>query len=460
MGQSILIVEDELLVANNLRTVLQKNGYDVTGVAPSVEGARQLLKQDRPTLVLLDIYLKGDGSGIDLAVELNEKNIPFVYISANSSQEVLEAAKATGPYGFIVKPFRENDLLVSLEIAFYRHEYQQQTKPVPFETAPAVRTAVTAIPDFIGESAAIRRVFEMVGRVAPANTSVLILGESGTGKEKIAAQIHRLSLRRNKPFVVVNCAALPMHLIESELFGHEKGAFTGAFEKKIGKFERAEGGTLFLDEIGEMPPDLQVKLLRVLQEKEIERIGGNGSFRINVRIIAATNRNLEKEIAEGRFRLDLYYRLYLFPIFLPPLRERKEDIPLLAEYFLKQYASMAGKDIRGWSPSALEKLSGYAWPGNVRELQGLVERNVLLNSGKVINDIELPRKIDQSPEVVVPAPSLKTMEEMERDHILEVLKFCNYRVSGPGGAAQVLNIPPTTLSYKMKKLGIVKTHTL
>ncbi len=457
MSHSILIVEDEIIVAENLKAVLEKNGYTVTGITSSIDGARDLLKQIRPSLVLLDIYLKGEGSGIDLAVELNEQNIPFVYVSANSSQEVLEAAKATGPYGFVIKPFRENDLLVALEIAFYRHAWQEQTNPISYETKQKNKSS---LPDFIGESLPMQRVLKMAEQVAPTDTSVLILGESGTGKEQIASHIQQLSSRRTRPFVVVNCAALPEHLMESELFGHEKGAFTDAFEKKIGKFERAEGGTLFLDEIGEMPTDMQAKLLRVLQEKEIERIGGNSTFRINVRIIAATNRNLEKEIAEGRFRLDLYYRLYLFPILLPPLRERKEDIPLLANHFLKTYAKAAKRDILGLSPAAMEKLIGYSWPGNIRELQGLIERSVLLTHGKFITDIEIPKKIKEPGAIATQQRPLKTMEEVERDHILEVLTFCNYRVSGPGGAAQILNIPPSTLSHKMKKLGIIKTHTL
>lgn len=457
MKPSILIVEDELLVAEDLKAVLEKNDYAVGGITPSADGARALIQKQRPDLVLLDIYLKGQGSGIDLAIALNEMNIPFIYISANSSQDVLEDAKATGPYGFIVKPFRESDLLVSLEIAFYRHEWQKQTRAVPNRSAPKEKKI---IPNFIGESQPMQRVLEMVERVAPASTSVLILGESGTGKEQIAAHIHRLSPNVGRPFVAVNCAALPEHLIESELFGHEKGAFTGAYEKKIGKFERAEGGTLFLDEIGEMPLDLQVKLLRVLQEKEIERIGGNGSVRINVRIIAATNRHLEKEVAEGRFRLDLYYRLYLFPIVLPPLRERKEDIPLLADHFLKVYAAASQRDIREFSPAVMEQMVAYDWPGNVREMQGLIQRHILLTNGKMINEIEFPKRIEPDVVAVSRRGLPKTMEEVERDHILEVLSYCNYRVSGPGGAAQLLNIPASTLSYKMKKLGIIKTHTL
>lgn len=479
MEEKIMIVEDELIVAGDIRLTLERAGYKISGVARSVHRALEMIATERPDLVLLDIYLKGDQTGIDLAVELNKANIPFVYLSANCNRQVLEAAKVTQPYGFIVKPFREKDLLVTLDIARYRYEHNRQLNVQPYNDQQAVhprlpafepdnevevaRDAKPAIPNFegiIGQSGPMLRVFELIRQVAPLDTSVLILGETGTGKEGVANCIHMLSPRKSKPFVKVNCAALPVHLIESELFGHEKGAFTGALEKRIGKFERADGGTIFLDEIGDMPADLQVKLLRVLQEKEIERIGGNGPLKVNVRIIAATNRNLEKEIAEGRFRLDLYYRLHVFPIMLSALRERREDIPLLVSHFIRLYAAATGKQVEEASPAVLKQLMDYNWPGNVRELQNIIERSVLLARERVIKDVSLPISSKKETIVVTNETDIKTIVELEREHILSVLKKCNHKISGPGGAAELLNLPPSTLASKMKKLGIVKRHTL
>jgi transcriptional regulator with GAF, ATPase, and Fis domain len=300
-------------------------------------------------------------------------------------------------------------------------------------------------------------VLEHLMIVAPLETSVLILGESGTGKERIADCIHLHSPRRNRPLIKVNCAALPASLIESELFGHERGAFTGATERRQGKFEQAEGGTLFLDEIGELPFDLQVKLLRVLQEREIERIGGSATIKINVRIIAATNRNLEKEVAEGRFRIDLYYRLNVFPLVLPPLRERRDDIPVLANHFAEVFSRKTGKRIAGFSEKVLEDMMNYSWPGNIRELEHLIERSVLLAKGAMITELPLPKVVREViPSLADPKERVKSIDEIERDHILAVLKKCNGKISGSGGAAELLNLNVSTLNSKIKKLGIEK----
>jgi len=313
--------------------------------------------------------------------------------------------------------------------------------------------------DIIGESFSIKKTFKLVSQVAASDSTVLILGETGTGKELIARAIHNDSPRRSKLMVKVNCAALPPNLIESELFGHERGSFTGATEQRIGKFELANQSTLFLDEIGEMPLELQVKLLRALQEKEIERVGGRKTIKIDVRIVAATNRDLEKEVAEGRFRSDLYYRLNIFPISLPPLRDRKEDIPLLAAYFIRRFAKKAGRQITTFSNRALQDMIKYHWPGNIRELEHLIERSVLLTTGNTIKYIHLPsdKPISQikDPENI----ALKTIDENERDHILQILKFCGGKLSGDGGAAQILGVPPGTLYSKMKRLGIQREHT-
>jgi len=619
MKEKILIVEDQFVEADYLRMMLAKVGYQVTGIAHSVPQARELIDKNRPDLVLLDIFVKGKLTGIDLAKQLAEENIAFVYLSASSNEQVLNEAKATQPYGFLVKPFREKDLLIMLEIARYRHEhsiesrlrnenilneklsvingsseswekkllllsktlqpfvsfdyitagfnstdyasnstsflrigfdeYQQigiqqletitrlkpeeivamfnssqfyellsdtfdmrsctslrlqlsngqpytisfysrqentyvnelnellehvkqivtsiienifineQIRKVSERTPTPVSDSLTKESGFtgiVGTSPALLNVFDMVTQVAPSDTSVLVLGESGTGKERIADCIHNLSPRKNKPFVKVNCAALPSTLIESELFGHEKGSFTGATDKRIGKFEKADKGTIFLDEIGEMPLDLQVKLLRVLQEKYIERIGARDITKVDVRIIAATNRNLEKEVAEGRFRLDLYYRLNVFPVELPALRERTEDIPLLANHFINIYNQKAGKRITGLSDRTERKLMAYHWPGNIRELENIIERSVLLAKGSVIEEVSLPVLLQNPNSVQTNDFRLKTSHENERDHIINVLKKCNGKIWGAGGAADVLNLPPTTLKSKMKKLGIEK----
>jgi DNA-binding NtrC family response regulator len=640
MKDNILIVEDEFIVANDLRIMLQKAGYKVCGIAPSVAKAVDLIKAKSPDWVLLDIFLQGSKTGIDLADQLSEMGIPFIYISANTNQAILEAAKATEPYGFLVKPFREKDLLVMLDIALYRHEQsrkfnqpkeaslQQQVEQIaakadtrdeklkqvatalqgiiPFDCLQISKNEASAeteqvyllkntlnifqvsglndlleltgvsqrdyrswksspadarnqfynnfefrrlkmdslwlktlsdyykyqsalsydvvLPDgyvykltffstgldsynklqldllqknvaalnqlvtgimlkkdaeikqvratrifsapvatpvasqsfngIIGESPLLKAVFNKINIVAPDETSVLIMGESGTGKERIAQTIHKLSPRKNKPLVTVNCAALPINLIESELFGHERGAFTGATEKRTGKFEQADGGTIFLDEIGELPLEAQVKLLRVLQEKEIERLGGNYTKKVNVRIIAATNRNLEKEVAEGRFRLDLYYRLNVFPIDLPSLRQRKEDIPLLANYFSDRFIKKSNKDVKGISDEAMQTLMSYDWPGNIRELEHMIERSLLMTTGDVIETIEIPKVPSLSTGQAKEGYKVRTMEEMEREHILEILKLCKGKIYGDGGAAEMLNIPSTTLNSKIKKLGI------
>jgi DNA-binding NtrC family response regulator len=478
MAGKILIVEDELVVAEEIRLTIERAGYEFCGIAPSVNRALELVKQQKPCLVLVDIYLKGNLSGLDLAFELNEKDIPFLYLSANYDLEIMAVAKRTQPYGFVVKPIREKDLLIALDIAHYRWEQKSQLKLQSTKTS--IGKKINHHPEknylfearkktlaqkgkvfegIVGTTPRMQQIFDSIEQVAPFDTSVLILGESGTGKEGIANAIHNLSLRRDKEFVKVNCSSLPHNLIESELFGHEKGAFTGAIEKRIGKFEKANGGTIFLDEIGDMPADMQVKMLRVLQEKEFERIGSNTTLKIDVRIIAATNRDLEKEVEEGRFRLDLFYRLNILPIYLPPLRERKEDIPLLTAHFIKIFSEKTRKSISGIGDSQMKKLLDYAWPGNIRELQNLLERTILLTKQNFIDEIWLPEEKRKN-NLKEPFSKLKTIDEMQRDHILSVLKHCNERISGAGGAAEVLKLPPSTLTARMKKLGIQRKHII
>jgi transcriptional regulator with GAF, ATPase, and Fis domain len=661
----ILIVEDEYIIANDLSIILQDAGYPVIGIANSVAKALALMAQQEPDMVLLDIYLKGKETGIDLAKQLEEINIPFIYISANDNQSVLEAVKATQPSGYIVKPFREKDVLTALEIGRYRHSHSvelklreekalqiaitnalsdtgdwenrlltitqllQQTIPFDFLTIrhqrlgtthsynyyrvgfeeyqllslQAIQQMTNAKVDFqllppgkefvngpvryhqeglgilcqqdlfiqllvktfrfesalmmpfslvngeqfiigflsrnsepylarhqallerleqpilltlervmayeeiarlsnklkqensylqeevktlvnfeeiIGKSESLLHVFNLVTQVAPTDTTVLVMGESGTGKELIARAIHNQSSRKEKILVKVNCATLPANLIESELFGHEKGSFTGAFEKRIGKFELAQGGTIFLDEIGELPLELQAKLLRVLQEKEIERIGGKAPIKTDVRVIAATNRNLEVEVTEGRFRMDLFFRLATFPITLPPLRERPGDIVLLAHYFARKLAQKQRKSFLGFSDIALSELTSYAWPGNIRELENVIEQAIILNNGQT--PLILGRPLEKrlfapnpplsqpksnwvSEKLTVSLPrDLSEMKQMqqatEREYILAILNQTNGRIRGSGGAAELLNLKPTTLEYRMEKMGIRKILTV
>lgn len=634
MKESILIVEDEFIVANDLSLILRKAGYHVCGIAASVPEAKILVVKNNPTWVLLDIFLQDGSKGTDLADYLTARKIGFLYISANTNQKILEIAKATQPYGFLVKPFREKDLLIMLEIASEKHrqnmEFEQQRTlmlkkqismvlesamgeadklsripgvfhtSIPFdymkltvvnrnspngnefsfvrtgferykayqnmelpesmdllrkdmalykpnipeyikrlfyngmdfrqqvfdsewervlsryfelesklvfpltlpdgtrallsfysiksdgysslhlglleqaeeliqrligqatqkevsETAhvPAVINTKTAFTfdDMVGRSPALLKVLDNISLVSQSNLTVLITGESGTGKEKVAQNIHKLSPRKSKPFITVNCAALPHELIESELFGHAKGAYTGAIEKRVGKFEMANGGTIFLDEIGEMPLHAQVKLLRVLQEKEIDTLGGKQAIKIDVRIVAATNRNLEKEVAEGRFRLDLYYRLNVYPIEVPTLRARKEDIPLLANYFIALYAKDTGRQIDGFSQFALSQLMNYDWPGNIRELGHIIQRGMIQATGTLINELSMPgteaKNVNESEKAAG-----ETLENVEMQYILGILKRCKGKVCGPGGAAEVLGLPPSTLNSKMKRLGI------
>ncbi len=648
MNNKVLIVEDEFIVANDLRLTLKQAGYDVTGIAISAEEADEYIKKSKPDLVLLDIRLEGKQSGIDLARKLKEENIAFIFLSANSDQKILEQAKQTDPYGFLVKPFREKDLLIALEIASYRHKNSLESrllqedllnkkinaiaveilKPeeyllsiarilqpyIPFDliifqydesdnenlnTSGYLRigfdeyqfitekelsvitgfktSSITSIfknriieknatiylnetinddaalsliknhfktesylifPLILNDETKLKYIFcsrrqnnysnfhidllnrlktcfselikkslenfksadslnnadlktehnsktedrlefntiigkhplllealDLALKVSKYNTSVLILGESGTGKEEIAQSIHTLSMRKNGPFIKINCAAIPSSLIESELFGHEKGAFTGAFEKRKGKFELADAGTIFLDEIGELTLEMQVKLLRVLQEKEIDSVGGNSPKKVDIRIVAATNRNLEQEVAAGRFRLDLYYRLNVFPITLPPLRERKTDINELALYFAKKFSTEFNKDFTGITTAMTEELYNYEWPGNIRELENVIQRSVILNEG--ISKLELKQNLSITSSEISTKKEIQNLEdikniqrETEREYIISILKKVNGRIRGAAGAAVLLNIKPTTLESKMAKLQIKKEDFL
>lgn len=453
MKHKILIVEDQFIEANNLRLILDRAGYTVLPIAASFVEAMEMLDRHKPDLVLLDIYLQGALTGIDFAKILSPRNVPFVYLTANSNRKIFLAAKATKPYGFLVKPFRQRDVLATLEVAFELHGALQNKSLLTKESTPLNRMPIYDNSfQIVTKSGAMQHVLEHIRLVGPSETSVLILGESGTGKELVAKAIHDSSRRNTGPLVVVNCGALPPTIIESELFGHEKGAFTGAFEKRTGSFEQANGGTIFLDEIGELATELQVKFLRVLQQKEIQPIGGV-SRKVDVRIISATNRHLDEEVAAGRFRMDLYYRLNVFPIVIPPLRDRKEDIMLLANFFIHKFSVLENKTITGFSAEVIQAMENYEWPGNVRELENLMHRTALLTNGPIVTEFyHKPEPLKE----ISSDKKLKSITENEREHILATLKSCNWKVYGPGGAAELLDIHVSTLNSKIKKLGIEK----
>jgi len=462
MKKKILIVEDEFVEANHIQEVLEKAGYHVLGIARSVNIALEMLTSELPSLVVLDIFLKGSLTGIHLGNMLKNKGVAFIYLSANSTRDTLESAKATEPAGFLVKPFREKDLLVMIEIALYVHEQRAKFSVSKALTkdqgkAGSVSGNKQTIPtEIIGRSPKFRSLLEEVQLVAPTDTSVLLLGETGTGKELIANTIHQMSLRRSGPLVKVNCAAIPDTLIESVLFGHEQGAFTGATQRKRGKFEQAHQGTIFLDEIGEMNLDMQVKLLRVLQEREIDLVGGEDVIKVNCRVIAATNRNLEAEVAAGNFRMDLYYRLSVFPIVLPPLRDRPEDIPVLARHFINLFGEKLGKTELILSPGLIDDLVKYPWPGNIRELEHMMERAVLLTRGNSITQLDLPKSMPKMQKT----KTNTALEDIEREHIIDVLRKCNGRIAGKGGAAELLNMNTSTLHSRIKKLGITNSRSI
>jgi formate hydrogenlyase transcriptional activator len=306
--------------------------------------------------------------------------------------------------------------------------------------------------DIIGQSAALREVLKQVEAVAPTDSTVLVLGETGTGKELVARALHELSPRQGRTFVKLNCAAIPTGLLESELFGHEKGAFTGAISQKVGRFELAHQGTLFLDEVGEVPLELQPKLLRVLQEQEFERLGGTKTIRVDVRLVAATNRDLSRMVAEGRFRSDLYYRLNVFPVVLPPLRERREDVPLLVRHFTQRFARRMGRRIETIPAEVMEALVRYPWPGNIREMQNVIERAVILSPGPALQ--VPPGDLHAPAHALSPTPAAVTLVDAEREHILGALHETRWVLGGPLGAAARLGMKRSTLLWKMKKLGI------
>jgi len=449
----ILVVDDERSMQEFLEIFLRGEGYEVA-TAGDVAAARALVESDEFDVVVTDIQMPG-GTGLDLLRTVNEiaPETMVIMITAFATTETAISAMKEGAYDYLTKPFQVDEIRLVVEKALEKKSLALENRRLKSELRTRTRSR-----RIIGSSGAMQRVLELVGQVADSRANVLVTGESGTGKEVVARAIHEMSERRDGPFIVVNCAAIPEALLESELFGHVRGAFTGALHNKEGLFELADKGTLFLDEVGDLPLALQVKLLRVIQEKSFRRVGGTHDQQADVRVVSATNRRLEEEVAAARFREDLYYRLNVIEIPLPPLRERKDDLALLIDHFVGKYARELGKKVEGVAPEALERLLAYRFPGNVRELENAIERAVALTRGPVIEEEALPRSVLTRPEPAaaarIPVQGVnldQLMEEYERSLILEAL------VPARGvkkRAAKLLGISFRSLRYRLEKLGI------
>lgn len=404
----ILVVDDEKNITIVLEAILSKAGYEVFCATKCEDALKWIEKNEELAIVITDLQLPGR-SGMEI-LDVCKKIRPelaVIIITAFGTIEAAVAALKQGAFDFITKPFDQDDLLMIVKKAMLTHERGKNEPALTFSsemhssrllTGSAPPVLILPSPNsfnsmIIGKSESIQEMFKIIGKVSQSPSTVLLCGESGTGKELVALEIHRHSLRAQKPFIKINCAAIPATLIESELFGHEKGAFTGAISSKPGRFELAHDGTLFLDEVGEMPIEMQVKLLRVLQEQEFERVGGVNTIKVDVRIIAATNKNLVNEVKLGRFREDLYYRLNVVPIHLPNLRDRKEDLDLLVPYFLQQFNQKLKKNITTLTTSTLNALRNYHWPGNIRQLENVLERMVLMAEGTGLVVSDLPQEI-------------------------------------------------------------------
>jgi DNA-binding NtrC family response regulator len=451
--RSVLIVDDEVGVRESLKMILKKD-YDVF-LAKDAEEAFLQIKEHSPDVILLDIILPDlDGLKVLERIKQNEPDIVVIMITATNTAKTAVEAMKLGAYHYVTKPFDNDELRLIISRSLSEKALKQE---LIFR-----REEMDKSFDFgniLGKSKGMKDIFKVVKQIADSKSTVLIMGESGTGKELISRAIHYNSNRKNYPFVTINCAAIPETLIESELFGHEKGAFTNAIEKKLGRFEVAHQGTLFLDEIGELSLTTQAKILRFLEEKEFNRVGGSKTIKVDVRLITATNKDLNQMIKKGGFREDLYYRINVVPIVIPPLRERKEDIPILIDHFINKFDLENNKNVKGINKEALEFLMQYEWPGNVRELENLIERVIALTSNEYIPANELPYSFKNIPKINGLKESvldgkvsfLQAEEEFEKEVILDALKKTNYIQSH---AAEILGISRRILKYKMDKLGI------
>jgi DNA-binding NtrC family response regulator len=451
--RSVLIVDDEVGARESLRMIL-KNEFEVF-TAKDAEEAFLQIEQKSPNVILLDIILP-DANGLKVLETIKQKEPDSIVIMITATKTVKTAVEAMklGAYDYVTKPFDIDELRLIVSRALSNQALQKEVKFLREEVDKRF-----GFGNMIGKSKGIEDIFKTVKQIADSRSTVLIMGESGTGKELVSRAIHYTSNRKNYPFVTINCAAIPETLIESELFGHEKGAFTNAIEKKLGRVELAHQGTLFLDEIGELSLGTQAKILRFLEEKEFNRVGGSKTFKVDIRLITATNRDLANLLRRGEFRKDLYYRINVVPIVIPPLRDRKEDIPLLCEHFIKIFNEENSKNVKGMTKEALKLMMDYDWPGNVRELENLIERVIALTSQEYIQADGLPisltnlSKIDGLKESILSGrvSFLKAEEEFEREIILEALKKTNYVLSQ---AADRLGISRRILKYKMDKLDI------
>jgi DNA-binding NtrC family response regulator len=457
-GALVYVVDDDPYARDGVADLLRSAGL----MAQTFASGEEFLAAPRlkaPSCVVLDVNLPGV-NGLDLQQELakSDVQVPVIFLTGHGDIPMTVRAVKAGAVNFLTKPFDDEELLNAVRQCITSYEEER------LYLESEIRSEHN-FEDIVGKSNALRKVLEQVAIVAPTDSTVLLHGETGTGKELVARAVHNLSPRKDRMFVRLNCAAIPSGLLESELFGHEKGAFTGALIQKKGRFELADRGTLFLDEIGDISMELQPKLLRAIQEHEFERLGSTRTIQVNVRIIAATHRDLTAMIRKNEFREDLFYRLNVFPIEIPPLRERREDIPLLVNYFVSKLSRRMGKKIKSIPKQAMEFLANGSWPGNVRELENFIERAVILTEGNELNvplpslknAMPAPRTSSVSSSHDVARPSV-SFHDAERQAILDALKTSSGRLAGAGGAAERLGLKRTTLQNKMHRLGITKAH--
>ncbi len=461
--RKILVVDDEKDTVEMITVLLKLEGFQVLPALSGEEAMRilEVESQKAPEsetpvdLILLDILL-GDVDGREICLKIKEderlKFIPVIILTVRSSLQDKIHSLNLGADDYLTKPFINEELLAKVRVMLRikdLHDELRREKDKNILLTQALEKRYS-FGNILGKNTRMQEVFELISDIADTDSTVLIQGESGTGKELIARAIHFNSYRKNKPFVVANCSAYSQNLLESELFGHEKGSFTGAIRRKIGRFEMANGGTIFLDEIGEVSPPTQILLLRVLQDHRFERVGGEETLEVDVRVIAATNKNLTEEMKRGTFREDLYYRLNVIPIFVPPLRERKDDIPLLASYFLQKFSRERGKEVTGFSPEVIEVLLAHSWPGNVRELENVIDHAIIISKQDKVLPKDLPQLLFQRP---LPAQEFTTLQDYEKDLILRTLKETNWNKHK---ASIKLNINRSTLYGKIKRYGLKK----
>ncbi|MFY0530047.1 sigma-54-dependent transcriptional regulator [Archangium gephyra] len=445
---TVLVVDDDRANLDSVSRIFQREGLETLSASNGTE-ALDMLRRPEVSVMVTDLMMPGmDGQELLKASRTIRPDVEVVLMTAYGTVETAVAAMKDGAYDFITKPLKRHSLVKSVQKALERHELAAENRVLKAKLAEMGNTGGRSM---VGQSPAFRAMMDTIRQAAPSTATVLLLGESGTGKELAARALHEQSNRAKGPFVAINCGALPESILEAELFGVERGAFTGAVARREGRFERASGGTLFLDEVGEMPLSAQVKLLRVLQEGELERLGGTQTVKVDVRIVAATNKDLQREVAENRFREDLYYRLNVVEVRIPALASRREDIPLLADAFLRRFASKNGKVLRGFSPEALSTLENYAWPGNVRELEHAVERAVVLAKTDILEVGDLPETVRKGPlgsagQLVIPIGT--PMEEIERRVIHETLRHTK---GDKTLAARLLGIAARTIYRKLER---------